>query len=105
MKRPIGSGLVKPNDGRKQRMVMELIYIGLTLMITVLAVIVFFFQEKVSFLYSVIFLLGAVINGLTGYRYMQRDRNNKRHTVAGTFAFVIAAVLVVLAVVGIVVAL
>ena len=101
--RPIGSGLPKKMDGRRKKIIMELVYIVIAVLITGLAVVAFFYQEKVSFLYPVIFLLGAVINALTGYRYMQRDHNNKRHKLSGIFAFVIAAALVIMAVIGIIV--
>lgn len=103
MKKTAGVGFGRGMNIRKQRLLLELVYIFCTLVIVVLAVFAFIYQEKASFLYPVIFVLAAAMNILTGVRYVQRDTHNRRHTVPALLFFALALALLLMAAAGLII--
>lgn len=103
MKKTAGVGFGRGMNIRKQRLMLELVYIFCTLLIVILAVFAFVYQEKASFLYPVIFILAAAMNTLTGIRYVQRDAHNRRHTLPAVLFFALALALLIMAGAGLII--
>lgn len=103
MKKKKGTGFAHSMNVRKARLIIEWVYIGITVVITILAILAFFFQDNVIVIYPIIFGLAAGMNVLSGVRYLGRDHKNKIHPVAAVFCFILAGLLIALAVIGIII--
>ena len=102
-KKKAGTGFGREMNIRKQRMMLELFYILMALVIVILAVFAFLFQEKAVILFPIIFSLAAIMNITTAVRYARRDQKNHRHIISAVLFFVIAAAFLAMAVVGIII--
>ncbi|MBO4390252.1 MAG: hypothetical protein J5825_05295 [Lachnospiraceae bacterium] len=102
MKNQIGKLNERTMNIRKQRLLLEGIYIAAASVIVVLSVLAFLFQEHLLVIFPIIFLLAAAINILSAYRYLRRDRNHKRHLGPGIVFSVCGGVLIIVAVICVV---
>lgn len=80
---------------RKTKMLIDYANIALTFVIGIVFIIILFLRSGSGVLFSVEFLLGAMVNGLTAVKNYMSDR-----TVSGVILTVVTIVLILMAVIS-----
>ena len=80
---------------RKTKMLIDYANIALTFLIGIVFIIILFLRSGSGVLFSVEFLLGAMVNGLTAVKNYMSDR-----TVSGVILTVVTMVLILMAVIS-----
>ena len=80
---------------RKTKMLIDYANIALTFVIGIVFIIILFLRSGGGVLFSVEFLLGAMVNGLTAVKNYMSDR-----TVSGVILTVVTMVLILMAVIS-----
>ncbi|MDD6333781.1 MAG: hypothetical protein PUB04_04880 [Clostridia bacterium] len=80
---------------RKTKMLIDYANIALTFVIGIVFIIILFLRSGSGVLFSVEFLLGAMVNGLTAVKNYMSDR-----TVSGVILTVVTMVLILMAVIS-----
>ena len=80
---------------RKTKMLIDYANIALTFVIGIVFIIILFLRSGSGLLFSVEFLLGAMVNGLTAVKNYMSDR-----TVSGVILTVVTMVLILMAVIS-----
>lgn len=80
---------------RKSKMIIDYVNIALTFIIGIIFILILFFRSRSGVLFSVEFLLGALVNGLTAIKNYMNNR-----TVSGVILTIVTVGLMLMAVIA-----
>lgn len=91
------------NPGRRpgrKTILIDVLIIVLALVIVALTVAVFILREQYNGLIPVVFLLGAVMNGIHAFHCFSQDENRKRNISGTVFSLAFCILLIAIAVIS-----
>lgn len=90
----------KKRSPRNVTFLLDLLHIVVGILVTVCAVLAFLDPERNRFLFPVIFLLAALLNGVNGHHKLKESGRDKKKKAGGIALYIIAGILILIGIVS-----
>ena len=90
----------KKRNLRGEAMMLDLLHIAVGILAVVCEVLAFLDPERNQILFSVIFWLAGLLNGVSGWYKLKNSKRDKKRKMGGIFLCVLAGVLVLIGIVS-----